>query len=65
MNFSLGEIIVVLLIALLVIRPEELPQVAYKMGQFAQSIRRFFTSIKNEVNSFVETAEKPGNKREK
>lgn len=59
MNFSLSEIIVILLIALLVIRPEQLPDVAFTLGRFAQSIRQLFAKIKDEMTTLIDSAEKP------
>lgn len=58
MNFSISEIIVILLIALLVIKPEQLPEVAHTLGRFAQTIRRMFAKIKNEMNGFIDSVEK-------
>lgn len=59
MNFSISEIIVILLIALLVIKPDQLPDVAYTLGKFAQSLRRVFSKVKNEMNGFIDAVEKP------
>ena len=58
MNFSFSELIVIILVALLVIRPEQLPEAAFTLGRFTQTIRRFFTSVKKEMNSFIEPIEK-------
>ena len=58
MNFSVSEIIVILLIALLVIKPEQLPDVAFTLGRFAQSIRRLFFKVKNEMNGLIDSVEK-------
>ena len=59
MNFSISEIIVILLIALLVIKPEQLPDVAFTLGKFAQSMRRLFSRVKDEMNGFIDSVEKP------
>lgn len=59
MNFSISEILVILLIALLVIKPEQLPDVAYTLGRFAQSMRRMFAKVKDEMNGFMDSVEKP------
>lgn len=64
MNFSISEIVVILLIALLVIKPEQLPDVAFTMGRFAQSLRRLFGKVKEEMNELVATVEKPEKKSE-
>jgi len=57
-NFSISEVMVILLIALLVIRPEQLPDAAFTLGRFAQTIRRMFTSIKDEMNGMLDSVEK-------
>lgn len=59
MNFSISELIVIVLIALLVIKPEELPEVAHTIGKFTQSIRRMFAKVKNEMDGFIDSVEKP------
>jgi Sec-independent protein translocase protein TatA len=53
-NFSISEILVVLLIALLVIKPEQLPDVARTLGKFAKSIRGIYQKIKSEMDSIVD-----------
>ncbi|OGT36899.1 MAG: hypothetical protein A3F11_08965 [Gammaproteobacteria bacterium RIFCSPHIGHO2_12_FULL_37_14] len=58
MSFSISEVIVVLLVALLVIKPEQLPDVAFTLGRLAQSARRMLVKVKQEVNSFIEPIEK-------
>lgn len=58
MNISISEILVVLLVALLVIKPEQLPEVAVTVGRFAKSIRRLFTKVKDEMNEFIDPVEK-------
>lgn len=59
MNFSISEIIVILLIALLVIKPEQLPDVAFTLGRFAKSIRKMFDKVKGEMNGLIDSVEKP------
>lgn len=59
MNFSISEIIVILLIALLVIKPDQLPEVVYSLGKFLQSIRRMFAKLKEEMTGFIDSVEKP------
>ncbi|OGT44460.1 MAG: hypothetical protein A3F42_08385 [Gammaproteobacteria bacterium RIFCSPHIGHO2_12_FULL_37_34] len=58
MSFSVSEVVVVLLVALLVIKPEQLPDVAFTLGRFTQSVRRALLKIKQEVNGFIEPTEK-------
>lgn len=57
MNVSISEIIVILLIALLVIKPEQLPDVAFSLGRFAQTIRRMFAKVKEEMNDLLESTD--------
>jgi len=57
-NFSLSEIVVVLLIALLVIKPEQLPDVAMTLGRFAKTLRKLFSKVKDEMNGFIDVVEK-------
>ncbi len=59
MNFSISEIAVILLVALLVIKPEQLPEVAFSLGKFAQSMRRLLTKVKAEMNGVIDAVEKP------
>lgn len=54
---------VILLIALLVIKPEQLPEVAFTLGKFAQSIRNMFNKIKAEINGFVDSVEKTNDQK--
>lgn len=63
MNFSISEIMVILLIALLVIKPEQLPDVAHTLGRFFQSIRHMISKVKNEMNGFIDSVEKPTEKQ--
>lgn len=57
MNVSISEIIVILLIALLVIKPEQLPDVAFSLGRFAQTIRRMFAKAQAEMNNLIESTD--------
>lgn len=59
MNFSISEIIVILLIALLVIKPEQLPDVAFTLGRFAQTLKLMLAKLKSEMNGLIDTVEKP------
>lgn len=55
--FDIGflEILVVLIIALIVIGPERMPEVARKIGQFTSKVKRFVNSMKedSEITSAV------------
>ena len=65
MNFSISEIIVILLIALLVIKPEQLPDVAFTMGKFAKSLRKMFGKVKDEMNGLIDAVEKQPDERKR
>lgn len=56
MNISLSEVILVVFIALLVIKPEQMPDVALKVGRFVKSLRRVFGKVKDEMNDLMESA---------
>jgi Sec-independent protein translocase protein TatA len=62
-NFSISEIIVILLIALLVIKPEQLPDVAITLGRLAKSLRNMFAKVKDEMNGFIDSVEKTDEQR--
>lgn len=64
MNFSISEILVILLIALLVVKPEQLPDVAFTLGRFTQSIRRMFAKVKDEMDGIIESVEKPDERKQ-
>ena len=57
MNFSISEIIVILLIALLVVKPEQLPDIAVKLGRLARSMRSMIAKVKDEMNGLIDTQE--------
>jgi len=59
LNFSISEIVVIVLIALLVIKPDQLPEVAQSIGRFALTIRRLFAKVKDEMQGLIEPIEKP------
>lgn len=63
MNFSISEIILVLLIALIVIKPEQLPDVAFTLGRFAQTVKHMLAKLKNEMNGLIDTVEKPDERK--
>lgn len=59
MNVSLSELVVVLLIALLVIKPEQLPEVAFTLGRLTQSVRKLFGKVKDEMNGLIDATDNP------
>jgi Sec-independent protein translocase protein TatA len=54
MNFSITEILVILLVALLVIKPEQLPDVALTLGKFAKTLKKMFGKLQDEMNGLIE-----------
>lgn len=50
--FDIGflEIIVILIITLMVIGPERMPEVARKAGEFVRKMRNFISSVKDDSN---------------
>jgi len=50
MHISLGEIIVILLVALLVIKPERLPEVATTLARWFRAIQLLIAKIKHELD---------------
>jgi len=57
-NFSISELIVILLVALLVIKPEQLPEVAHAIGRLAGMVRQMLSKVKDEMAGLVDTVEK-------
>lgn len=63
MNFSISEILLVLLIALLVVKPEQLPEVAHTLGRFIKSVRGIFAKVQEEMTGLIEPVEKSAGKQ--
>ncbi len=53
MNISLSEILLVLIVALVVIKPEQLPDVAFKLGRWAKQFRTGMTKLRRELDGTV------------
>lgn len=51
MHINFTELLVVLLVALLVIRPDRLPGAAYTLGVWVKRARNAFNQIKRELDS--------------
>lgn len=50
MNISLSEILVVLIVALVVIKPAQLPDVAFKLGRVAKQFRKGMNKLRRELD---------------
>lgn len=64
-HISFSEIIVILLVALLVIKPEQLPQVARMLGRWVGRAKGLITNVKNEVGAELGKYSFQEEKREK
>jgi len=63
MNISISEVIVVLLIALLVIKPEDMPGIAHKLGVVTRKIRHMIASFKKDMGDFIDITPDKNNER--
>jgi Sec-independent protein translocase protein TatA len=45
LNIGLGELLLIAIICLLVIKPEDLPKIAHKLGAFSQYSRRMLDAL--------------------
>lgn len=54
MNVSVSELIVILLIALLVIKPEQMPGIAFRVGQLTKKARQMMGKLKAEMGELYE-----------
>ena len=53
-NVGGGEIVVILLVALLLLGPEKLPETARKVGKFMAEVRRVTSGFEEEVRSAMD-----------
>lgn len=51
MHISFSAIVVILLVALLVFKPEQLPHVAKTLGRWVGRAKGLITNVKNEVGA--------------
>lgn len=63
MNFSISEILLVLLIALLVVKPEQLPDVARTLGRLMRTMRGMANKVKEEMNGFIDPIDQPADRQ--
>lgn len=53
MNISLSEILLILIVALVVIKPERLPEVAFKLGKWSKQARKGMNKLRQELDGTV------------
>lgn len=53
MSINLSEVLVVLVVALLVLKPEQLPGAAFKLGKWTKSLRGTMTKLRRELDGTV------------
>jgi sec-independent protein translocase protein TatB len=58
-NVGGGELIVIMLIALIVLGPKRLPDAARQIGKVMGDLRRLSTSFQSEVRTALDTADDP------
>ena|SRR5436190_12114888 len=58
-NVGGGEVIVIMLIALIVLGPQRLPDAARQIGKTMGELRRLSTGFQNEVRSALDSADDP------
>lgn len=58
-NVGTGELLVILLIALIVLGPEKLPDAARKMGNIVAELRRMSGGFQEEMRSAMEDFTRP------
>jgi sec-independent protein translocase protein TatB len=58
-NVGAGELMVILLIALIVLGPDKLPETARKMGNVMGELRRMSSGFQNEMRSAMDDVTRP------
>src|SRR5882757_7796122 len=56
-DFSIGEIAVIGVVALVVLGPERMPKVARTFGEWIGKAQRYVNEVKNDINREMELAE--------
>lgn len=56
-NVGGGEILVILLVALIVLGPQRLPEAARKVGNIVGELRRMSSSFQNEIRTALDEAD--------
>ena len=56
-DFGFGEIVLILMVALVVLGPERLPKTARTIGQWVGKVRYYVGSVKNDLSQHLDAAE--------
>lgn len=57
MNISISELLVILVVALLVIKPEQMPEMLQHAGRLVRNLRQLFNRVQNGLNELLNTVE--------
>jgi sec-independent protein translocase protein TatB len=57
MMFGIGfmECIILVIVIILVVKPEDLPKLAYKVGRFYNQCRQIYYNVSNEIHAVIPT----------
>ena len=58
-NVGTGELLMILLVALVVLGPEKLPEAARKLGNVSRELRRMSGGLQDEIRNAIDTASIP------
>lgn len=58
---SLTEILLILVVALIVIGPKQIPQVAHQVGRFLAKCKQIYNYYRNEIDQSIKFAELKNN----
>tara|TARA_A100001011_G_scaffold367446_1_gene420871 strand:+ start:1312 stop:1524 length:213 start_codon:yes stop_codon:yes gene_type:complete len=59
------ELLVIIIVAILVIGPQDFPIVLKKIGTWVGTIKRYFSDVQKNVNEITNLEEKNNNKKDK
>lgn len=65
LNLGMGEMILVAIVALLLIPPQELPRLATSLGRFLASLRHSFNKVKTDLLNGGDGPDKSGQDQRK
>lgn len=62
---SVSELLLILLVALLVIKPEQLPEVAEYTGRLVRLVRQIIARLKSEIQGLLDTVDNSDEQKRK